>query len=71
MHADLPEQNPNKKPQPRPSGLNRYRNRPVHIPEGYLAVGLVIGAHGIRGEVKIESHTDFPERFKPGATLLA
>jgi 16S rRNA processing protein RimM len=33
----------------------------------YLAIGRISGAHGIRGEVKVEVLTDFPERFKPGA----
>ena len=32
----------------------------------YLAVGRIIAPHGIRGEVKVEVLTDFPERFKPG-----
>ncbi|HXF61302.1 MAG TPA: ribosome maturation factor RimM [Caldilineaceae bacterium] len=34
-----------------------------------MAVGLIAGAHGLRGEVKVELHTDFPERFAPGSTL--
>lgn len=46
-----------------------YRNRTVFVPEGYLAVGMITGPHGIRGEVKVELHTDFPERFAPGAIL--
>jgi 16S rRNA processing protein RimM len=28
-----------------------------------MAVGLITTAHGLRGEVKVELHTDFPERF--------
>ena len=47
-----------------------HRNRPVHIPDGYLIIGQIIGPHANRGEVKIESHTDFPERFDPGAVIL-
>lgn len=35
----------------------------------YLAVGRITGPHGIRGEVKVDVMTDFPERFRPGATL--
>jgi len=35
----------------------------------YLAVGHIVGPHGIRGEVKVELLTDFPERFRPGAQL--
>lgn len=46
-----------------------HRNRKVRVPAGYMAVGLITGAHGLRGEVKVELHTDFPERFAPGATL--
>jgi len=32
-------------------------------PIRYLAIGRVAGAFGVRGEVKVEVHTDFPERF--------
>lgn len=35
----------------------------------YLAVGEIVGPHGIQGEVKVELMTDFPERFRPGARL--
>ncbi len=45
------------------------RNRRVAVPNGYLAVGMVAGVHGIRGEIKVELHTDFPDRFAPGTTL--
>jgi len=47
-----------------------HRNRRVIIPEGVMAVGLIVGAHGLRGELKIESHTDFAERFATGNTIL-
>ena len=30
----------------------------------YLAIGHIVGVHGIRGEVKVEVLTDFPERFQ-------
>jgi 16S rRNA processing protein RimM len=37
----------------------------------YLNVGRLVGTHGIRGEVRILSDTDFPEiRFAPGSRLL-
>ena len=39
-------------------------------PEGYWAVGHIVGIHGMRGEVKVELYTDFPERFEPGLRLL-
>jgi 16S rRNA processing protein RimM len=34
-----------------------------------MAVGRIAGAHGIRGEVKVESLTDYPERFRSGSRL--
>lgn len=46
-----------------------HRNQRVVIPDGFLAVGLIVGVHGLRGEVKVEIHTDFPERFDAGNTL--
>jgi 16S rRNA processing protein RimM len=37
----------------------------------YLNVGRIVGTHGIRGEVRVLSDTDFPEvRFAPGKALL-
>lgn len=39
------------------------------MPDGFLAVGHIVGVHGLRGEVKLESYTDFPERFAPGERL--
>ena len=39
-------------------------------PPGYLAVGRLVGVHGMRGEVKVEPFTDFPARFDPGSVLL-
>ncbi|MBX3009918.1 MAG: ribosome maturation factor RimM [Caldilineaceae bacterium] len=46
-----------------------HRNEAVVIPEGYLAIGRITTAHGIHGEVRVEPHTDFPERFAPELTL--
>lgn len=39
--------------------------------EGYVAVGRIVRPWGLRGDVKVESLTDFPERFAPGARLWA
>ncbi|MFC1657232.1 ribosome maturation factor RimM [Candidatus Moduliflexota bacterium] len=33
-------------------------------------MGRITGVHGIAGEIKVESLTDFPERFNPGSCLL-
>lgn len=37
---------------------------------GQLIVGRVMKAHGIRGEVSVEVHSDLPDRFAPGAQVL-
>jgi len=34
-----------------------------------MAVGQIVGPHGIRGEIKVKLLTDFPERFAPGSHL--
>lgn len=36
---------------------------------GYVAVGRVVRPWGLRGHVKVESLTDFVERFEPGNTV--
>ena len=36
----------------------------------YFVVGKIVGAHGVRGEVKVTLLTDNPERFEPGARLF-
>jgi 16S rRNA processing protein RimM len=53
----------------RPVQTYLHRNQRVRIPEGYIAVGMITSAHGLRGEVKVELHTDFPERFAPGVVV--
>jgi 16S rRNA processing protein RimM len=35
-----------------------------------VTVGRIVGAHGIRGEIKVESLTDHPQRFDAGSRLL-
>jgi 16S rRNA processing protein RimM len=46
------------------------RNQPVMVPAGCIAVGHIVGVHGLRGEVKVEPYTDFPARFAPGVVLM-
>ena len=36
----------------------------------YLAVGFLRRAHGVHGEIIMDLHTDFPERFQSGRTLF-
>ncbi|KUO95618.1 hypothetical protein ATW55_07035 [Ferroacidibacillus organovorans] len=39
--------------------------------EKMIAVGLIHGTHGLKGELKVESRTDFPDlRFVPGSRLF-
>ena len=37
--------------------------------DGFLAVGLIARPWGIHGDMKVESLTDFPDRFAPGSRL--
>lgn len=53
-----------------PARVSRFHRRSVSVPEGHLIVGRILGAHGLRGEVKVESYTDFEDRFNPGQQLL-
>jgi 16S rRNA processing protein RimM len=48
----------------------RVRNQDVVVPDGCLAVAQIIGVHGLRGEIKLDLYTDFPERFAPGERLM-
>ena len=45
------------------------RNEAVLVPDGYIAIGRIATAHGIRGEVRVELYTDFPERFTPQTVI--
>ena len=42
---------------------------PVGEPE-YLVVGFLRRPHGVKGEMLMDIHTDFPERLKTGMTLF-
>ena len=46
----------------------RSTSRSTDAPD--LIVGLVRGAHGVRGEVRIDPRTDISDRFQRGRTLL-
>lgn len=46
-----------------------HRNQAVTIPNGYIAIGRITTVHGIRGEVRVELHTDFPDRFAPDIVI--
>ncbi len=42
---------------------------PEFDPATAATVGRVLAPHGLRGELKVQSFSDFPQRFDPGATL--
>ena len=44
-------------------------NDPVHK-EGILLIGKIVGAHGIKGGVKVYSYAESPSIFKKGGTIL-
>ena len=48
---------------------NIHRNRAIQVPNGHMAIGRIVGVHGLNGELRIELHTDFPERFAQGETV--
>ena len=37
---------------------------PLVPPSGWMEIGSIVGAQGIKGEVKVYPNTDFPERFE-------
>lgn len=45
-------------------------NTPEEVPEGFVAVGRVLGPWGVRGAVKVAPLTDFPERLKAKQRLF-
>jgi len=59
--ASAPQPQP--KPQPQPANAPR--------PNDWLAVGTVVGAQGLRGELRVNPASEFPERFTtPGTRWL-
>ena len=68
--AGKPQSETKREPKRGPQANVYYvRNQAVVVPPGYLAVGQIVGAHGLSGELKIEAYSDFPDRFVPGVTL--
>lgn len=50
--------------------IYHHRNERVLVPDGYFAIGRITSAHSLRGEMRVEPHTDFPERFEAGLTIF-
>jgi 16S rRNA processing protein RimM len=47
---------------------SKSASKPDGVAEGYVAVGRVVGAFGVRGEIKIEPLAP-PQTFQPGRTV--
>ena len=47
----------------------KRRRTPPSARDGFRAVGLILRPRGLDGELKVQSLTDFPERFYVGATV--
>jgi 16S rRNA processing protein RimM len=62
--------NPRKGKPANDANVYYVRNQAVVVPPGYLAVGQIVGAHGLYGELKVEAYSDYPERFAPGKVLF-
>jgi 16S rRNA processing protein RimM len=56
---------------PRPSRRSPARPPAPEARDGFVAVGHVRGPRGLRGELKVDPLTDFPQRFAPGNTVYA
>lgn len=50
--------------------MPRKIRRGSRRPEGHIPVGQIVGPFGLDGRMKVAMQTDFPERFKKGATLF-
>jgi 16S rRNA processing protein RimM len=50
---------------PKKNGSKSGSGSPTNGEPVYLIVGYLRRAHGVRGEMVMEVHTDFPERLKP------
>jgi 16S rRNA processing protein RimM len=58
-------------PAPQPTPAIPSGKAPLAPPDGWMEIGSIVGAQGIKGEVKVHPNSDFPERFeKPGERWL-
>ncbi len=40
------------------------KSTPLAPPDGWMEIGSIVGAQGLKGEVKVYPNSDFPERFE-------
>ena len=50
--------------------LVQRRSTHLDAPVDHIVVGVIRGVRGLRGELRVEITTEFPQRFDPGATLF-
>jgi 16S rRNA processing protein RimM len=73
-HPRVPDAAPAQQPRPAAdrAGVTTPKRGPQPEPDpGFVAVGRVLAPFGLKGELKVQSLTDNPERFRPGARLWA
>jgi 16S rRNA processing protein RimM len=51
-------------PQSQPTPQIAPKQAPLVPPDGWMEIGAIVGAQGIKGEVKVNPNSDFPERFE-------
>jgi 16S rRNA processing protein RimM len=39
-------------------------SKPLVPPDGWMEIGTIVGAQGVKGEVRVYPNSDFPERFE-------
>jgi 16S rRNA processing protein RimM len=44
--------------------MSNLKSTPLAPPDGWMEIGTIVGAHGIKGEVRVYPNSDFPERFE-------
>ncbi len=50
-------------------GRKTQGKRVPEPPDGHVVVGQITGSWGLRGDVKVQPQSDFPERFSAGSEL--
>jgi 16S rRNA processing protein RimM len=51
-------------PPSQPTPQIATKQAPLVPPDGWMEIGSIVGAQGIKGEVKVYPNSDFPERFE-------
>ena len=57
-------------PQSQPTPQIAPKQAPLVPPDGWMEIGSIVGAQGIKGEVKVYPNSDFPERYERADHLI-